>query len=168
MRARSRRDLRHAQDHAGRGARSSLGLQECLYLGNLDARRDWGHAREYVRGMWLMLQQDVPDDYVLATGVTTPVRQFVKWAFERRHQSALGGYGLRAQRAYDAVDGRCRVAADPRCFGRLEVDLLLGDPSKAAEKLNWHHELHIRDPVREMTKADLDADAGRSRFREGV
>ena len=132
----------------------SLGRQERLYLGNLDAKRDWGHAREYVRGMWLMLQQDVPDDYVLATGETTPVRDFVSWVFDD-----VGivlrweGEGVE-EKGYDA-GGRCIVAVDPRYFRPTEVDLLLGDAGKAAAKLGWRHELSVRDLAREMIREDL-------------
>ena len=132
----------------------SLGRQERLYLGNLDAKRDWGHAREYVRGMWLMLQQDVADDYVLATGETTPVRDFVQWAFDDVGITLRwDGEGV-GEKGYDA-DGRCIVAVDPRYFRPTEVDLLLGDDSKAAAKLGWRHELSVRDLAREMIREDL-------------
>lgn len=133
----------------------SLGRQEKLYLGNLDAKRDWGHAREYVRGMWMMLQQDEPDDYVLATGETTPVRQFVEWAFE--------DVGIQLEWKGSGVDetGICRttgkaiVEVDPRYFRPTEVELLIGDPSKAREKLGWHHETPVRELAREMVREDL-------------
>lgn len=133
-----------------------LGRQERLYLGNLDARRDWGHAREYVRGMWLMMQQDTPDDYVLATGETTPVRTFVEWAF------ADVGITLRwegegvDEKGYCAATGACRVEIDPRYFRPTEVDLLIGDPTKARERLGWVHETSPRDLAREMVLADLE------------
>lgn len=133
-----------------------LGRQEKLYLGNLDAKRDWGHAREYVRGMWLMLQQDEADDYVLATGETTPVRTFVEWAF------ADVGITLRwegqgeAEKGYCAQSGRCLVEVDPRYFRPTEVDLLIGDPAKAREKLGWTHDTSPRDLAREMVLADLE------------
>jgi GDPmannose 4,6-dehydratase len=132
-----------------------LGRQDKLYLGNLDAKRDWGHAREYVRGMWMILQQEVPDDYVLATGVTTKVRTFVEWAF------ADVGITLRwdgegaAEKGYCDATGRCMVEVDPRYFRPTEVDLLIGDPSKAKEKLGWEHETNVRDLAREMVQADL-------------
>ena len=133
----------------------SLGRQEKLYLGNLDAKRDWGHAREYVRGMWMMLQQDEPDDYVLATGETTAVRTFVDWAFQdvglelewRGQAVEEKGYG---------PDGRCLVEIDPRYFRPTEVDLLLGDPGKAHQKLGWRHETPVRELAREMVLADLE------------
>ena len=106
----------------------SLGRQDVLYLGNLDAKRDWGHAREYVEGMWLMLQQDQPDDYVLATGETTTVRQFVEWAFEDVGIALeWRGDGVEEQGICKAT-GALRVAVDPRYFRPTEVDLLIGDP----------------------------------------
>jgi GDPmannose 4,6-dehydratase len=132
-----------------------LGKQSKLYLGNLDARRDWGHAEEYVRGMWLMLQQEVPDDYVLATGETTPVRSFVEWAF-----ADVGivlewrGSGI-DEKGYDTVTGHCLVEVDPRYFRPTEVDLLIGDATKAFEKLGWKHETTARQLAREMVNADL-------------
>ncbi|OCP36452.1 GDP-mannose 4,6-dehydratase [Ensifer sp. LC163] len=132
-----------------------LGKQDKLYLGNLDAKRDWGHAREYVRGMWLMLQQDKADDYVLATGKTTEVRTFVEWAF------ADVGINLRWQGSgveetgIDDATGQVLVEVDPRYFRPTEVDLLIGDPSKALEKLGWSHEIGVRDLVREMVEHDL-------------
>jgi GDPmannose 4,6-dehydratase len=133
----------------------SLGRQNRLYLGNLDARRDWGHAREYVRGMWLMLQQDEPDDYVLATGVTTTVREFVDWAFaDVGIELEWRGEGVE-EKAYDRRTGVCRVEIDPRYFRPTEVDLLIGDAGKAHQKLGWHHETEVRDLVREMVQADL-------------
>ena len=133
----------------------SLGRQEKLFLGNLEARRDWGHAREYVRGMWLMLQQDEPDDYVLATGETTQVRTFVEWAF------ADVGIELRwegegeSEKGYCSDTGRCLVEVDPRYFRPTEVDLLIGDPAKARQKLGWSHDTSVRDLAREMVETDL-------------
>ena len=133
----------------------SLGRQDKLYLGNIDARRDWGHAREYVRGMWLMLQQDVPDDYVLATGETTTVRDFVSWAFEDVGIAVeWRGEGV-DEKGYDAASSRCVIEVDPRYFRPTEVELLIGDATKAHEKLGWKHETAIRDLVREMVAADL-------------
>ena len=132
-----------------------LGKQEKLYLGNLDAKRDWGHAREYVRGMWLMLQQDTPDDYVLATGETTEVRKFVEWAFEdvgidlEWHDTGVDEKGL------CKATGKCLIEVDPRYFRPTEVELLIGDPAKAHAKLGWKHETSVRDLAREMVQADL-------------
>ncbi|GLQ54964.1 GDP-mannose 4,6-dehydratase [Devosia nitrariae] len=132
-----------------------LGRQEKLYLGNLDARRDWGHAREYVRGMWLMLQQDEPDDYVLATGVTTPVREFVAWAFEEVGVIIEWRGEGAEEKGYDAATGRVLVEVDARYFRPTEVDLLLGDASKARQKLGWSHDTSVRELAREMVEADL-------------
>ena len=134
----------------------ALGRQDKLYLGNLDAKRDWGHAREYVRGMWMMMQQDEPDDYVLATGETTEVREFVRWAFE--------DVGIEIEFTGEGVDekglckktGRCIVEVDARYFRPTEVDLLIGDPAKAHEKLGWRHETTARELAREMVLADLE------------
>ncbi len=140
----------------------SAGRQDRLYLGNLSARRDWGHAKEYVRGMWLMLQQDEPDDYVLATGTTTEVRQFVRWAFEDVGiEIEFRGQG-REEKGYCAKSGACLVEVDPRYFRPTEVDLLIGDPDKAFQKLGWRHETTARELCREMVEADLAAirDAG--------
>jgi GDPmannose 4,6-dehydratase len=133
----------------------ALGRQQVLYLGNLDAQRDWGHAREYVRGMWLMVQQDEGDDFVLATGETTRVRQFVEWAFEDAG-IALEWRGSGAEeQGYCRKTGALRVAVDPRYFRPTEVDLLIGDPSKARQKLGWRHETSVRELAREMVAADM-------------
>lgn len=132
-----------------------LGRQEKLYLGNLNAKRDWGHAKEYVRGMWMMCQQEKPDDYVLATGVTTSVREFVNWAFEDVDiQLEWKGQGV-DEKGYDASNGKCLVEVDPRYFRPTEVELLLGDPTKAKEVLGWTHETNARDLAREMVREDL-------------
>jgi GDPmannose 4,6-dehydratase len=144
-----------------------LGKQRRLHLGNLDAKRDWGHAREYVRGMWLMLQQPIADDYVLATGETTEVRKFVEWAF-----SDVGihlewrGEGVE-EKGYDRLTGRCIVEVDPRYFRPTEVDLLIGDPRKAHEKLGWRHETSVRDLCREMVSEDLKIMQNASFVMEG-
>jgi len=136
-------------------ARIKLGLQEKLYLGNLDAKRDWGHAADYVRAMWLMLQQDKPDDFVIATGQTRTVREFVECAFAEIGV-AIGwrGSGL-DEVGFDQADGRVRVLIDPRYFRPTEVDLLLGDPSKAREKLGWQPETKFAEMVRAMVAEDL-------------
>jgi GDPmannose 4,6-dehydratase len=134
----------------------SLGQQDKLYLGNLSAKRDWGHAKEYVRGMWLMLQQDEPDDYVLATGETTEVREFARWAFEDVGLPIeFRGEGV-DEKGYALADGRVLVEVDPNYFRPTEVDLLIGDPGKAHQKLGWRHETSARELAREMVAADLE------------
>ena len=134
----------------------ALGKQDKLFLGNLNARRDWGHAREYVEGMWRMLQQDTPDDYVLATGVTTEVRDFVRWAFEDAGiPIEFVGEGL-DERGVSIADGRTLVEIDPRYFRPTEVDVLIGDAGKAKEKLGWEATTTVRELAREMVQADLD------------
>ncbi|MDQ2861603.1 MAG: GDP-mannose 4,6-dehydratase [Pseudomonadota bacterium] len=134
-----------------------LGIQDKLFLGNLDARRDWGHAREYVRGMWLMVQQDQPDDYVLATGQTTQVRDFVLRAFsEVGIDLEFSGEGA-SETAVDPKTGRVLVEVDPRYFRPTEVDLLIGDPSKAERVLGWRHQTSWQDLCAEMVREDLVA-----------
>ncbi len=132
----------------------AAGRQDCLYLGNLDARRDWGHARDYVEGMWRMLQQPAGDDYVLATGEAHSVREFVELAFaEVGLTLAWQGKGT-AERGLDAKSGRQLVAVDPRYFRPTEVDYLLGDPGKAKAKLGWQATTPFRALVAEMVAAD--------------
>jgi len=132
-----------------------LGYEERLYLGNIDAKRDWGHAREYVRGMWMMLQQDEPDDYVLATGETTVVRDFVTEAFAQTGVTLRWeGEGVN-ERGLCAETARVYVEIDPRYFRPTEVDLLIGDPSKAKAKLGWTHETKWQQLCAEMVAADL-------------
>lgn len=135
-------------------ARIKLGLQDCLYLGNMDAKRDWGHARDYVEAMWLMLQQPAPEDFVIATGVQYSVREFVKAvANDLGLDLAWRGSGLN-EVAVDA-QGMVRVAVDPRYFRPTEVETLLGDASKAKAKLGWVPTTDFAKLVREMTAADL-------------
>jgi GDPmannose 4,6-dehydratase len=137
-----------------------LGLQERLYLGNLDAKRDWGHAREYVKGMWLMLQQPEPDDYVLASGEAHSVRDFVEEAFRHVGRDIQWqGAGVE-EKGLDAKSGDVLVQVDPRYFRPSEVDLLIGDPTKAREKLGWHHSVSFSALVQEMVEADLDTVKG--------
>ena len=132
-----------------------LGRQDKLWLGNLDAKRDWGHAREYVEGMWRMLQQDEADDYVLATGETTPVRTFTEWAFEDAGFRLIWkGEGVE-EKGFCADTGRCLVEVDPRYFRPTEVDLLLGNPAKAKAKLGWEHKTPVRELAREMVEQDI-------------
>ena len=131
------------------------GFQDKLYLGNLDAQRDWGHAREYAEGMWRMLQQETPDDYVLATGVTTRVRDFVTHAFAQTGVAiAWEGEGV-DEIGRDAATGTVRVEVDPRYFRPAEVDLLIGDPRKAKEKLGWVHQTGWEALCEEMVREDL-------------
>ena len=135
-------------------ARVKLGLQACVYLGNLDAKRDWGHARDYVEMQWLMLQQTLPDDYVIATGFQYSVRDFVTRAAE---ELELGirwrGEGLN-ERAFDR-SGNCVVKVDPRYFRPAEVNSLLGDATKAREKLGWQPKITFNELVGEMIRTDL-------------
>jgi len=132
-----------------------LGLQDTLYLGNIDAKRDWGHARDYVEGMWRILQQDVPDDYVLATGETHSVREFVELAFAEVGRKITWQGKDESEQGLDAVNGKVLIRIDPRYFRPTEVDLLLGDPSKAHQKLGWKHTTTFPELVAEMVAADL-------------
>jgi GDPmannose 4,6-dehydratase len=132
-----------------------LGLQKRLYLGNLDALRDWGHAKDYVEGMWMILQHPSPEDWVLATGETTSVRRFVELAFAEVGRSiAWEGQGV-AEVGKDAKTGDILVAIDPRYFRPTEVDLLLGDPTKANTHLGWKHKSSLADLVKDMVASDL-------------
>ena len=137
-------------------ARIKLGLQDCLFLGNMNAKRDWGHARDYVEMQWLMLQQEKPEDFVIATGVQYSVRDFVNAAAKE-----LGivirweGEGV-DEKGYDA-NGKCIVAVDPRYFRPTEVETLLGDPAKAKKKLGWVPQTSFEDLVAEMVREDLKA-----------
>jgi GDPmannose 4,6-dehydratase len=133
----------------------ALKKQDMLFLGNLDAKRDWGHARDYVEGMWRILQQPAADDYVLATGECHSVREFVERAFasiDRRIE--WRGRGV-DEEGVDARSGAVLVKVDPRYFRPTEVELLLGDPSKARAKLSWHHKVSFEELVDEMVQADL-------------
>ena len=146
-------------------AKISLGLQDKLYLGNLDAQRDWGHAKDYVEGMWRILQQDEPEDFVLATGVTTRVRDFVRMSFrEVGVELAFKGegadeVGLIAEvhnQDFPLAVGTEVVAVDPRYFRPTEVELLLGDPTKAQQKLGWKHKYDLAAMCSEMVRADIE------------
>lgn len=135
-------------------ARIKLGLQECVYLGNLNAKRDWGHARDYVEMQWLMLQQDTPEDFVIATGVQYSVRDFVDAAAkELGIPMRWEGEGV-DEKGYDA-NGKCIVAVDPRYFRPTEVETLLGDPSKAKTRLGWVPRTSFEELVAEMVREDL-------------
>lgn len=139
-------------------ARIHEGLDKTLYLGNIDAKRDWGHARDYIEGMWLMLQQDASDDYVLATGETHTVREFVEKAFQVVGTTIkwVGETGTVDEIGVDANDeNRVLVRIDPRYFRPTEVELLLGDPTKAKEKLGWVSKTPFVDLVKEMVESDL-------------
>lgn len=132
-----------------------LGLQDAIYVGNIDSMRDWGYAGDYVEGMWRMLQQDVPDDYVLATGETHSVREFIELSFfEVGRTITWEGKGVQ-EIGRDAKSGKALVRIDPRYFRPTEVDLLLGDPSKARKVLGWQHRVGFRDLVKMMVKSDL-------------
>lgn len=142
----------------------ALGLQDKLYLGNLDAKRDWGHAKDYVRMMWLILQADEPEDWVIATGVTTPVREFVRMAFSYAGvELEFKGVGVDetayvvscSNPDYQIEIGKEIVGVDPRYFRPTEVDLLIGDPSKAEQKLGWTREYKLEELVNDMMKSDL-------------
>jgi len=136
--------------------RIKLGLQTCLYLGNLDAKRDWGHAKDYVEMQWLMLQQEQPEDFVIATGEQYSVRDFVNAASKEINLSiSWEGDGL-GERGYDS-DGNCVIAVDPRYFRPTEVESLLGDATKAKEKLGWTPKITFKELVSEMMSADLEA-----------
>ncbi len=137
-------------------AKIKLGLQKKLYLGNLDAKRDWGHAKDYVEGMWRMLQQDVADDYVLATGETHPVKEFVGLAFkEVGIDVKWEGEGIN-EKGINVETGAILVEVDEKYFRPTEVELLLGDPTKAKNELGWQHKYSFQELVTEMVQADLE------------
>lgn len=144
-------------------AKIVLGLEECLYLGNLNSERDWGHAKDYIEGMWLILQQDKPEDFVLATGVTTTIREFVRMAFaEVGIELGFKGEGenevayvLKCYGEYKLELSRVVVRVDSKYYRPTEVDLLLGDPTKARSKLGWEPKYNLNKLVSEMIKSDL-------------
>lgn len=146
-------------------AKIGLGLQDMLYLGNLDARRDWGHAKDYVEAMYLILQQESPSDFVIATGITTPVREFVKLAFaEIGVEIGFSGTGVEERGFvvycnnpdYQLEIGREVVAVDPKYFRPTEVDLLVGDPTKSNQLLNWKPKYDLQMLISEMVEADVE------------
>ncbi len=146
-------------------ARIALGLQDKIYLGNLDAQRDWGHAKDYVRMMWLILQHDQPEDWVIATGKTTPVREFVRMSFaELGIELEFTGIGVNEKGyvkachnpEFNLEEGKEVLNVDPKYFRPTEVDLLIGDASKAKEKLGWVPELSLNDLVKDMVQSDLN------------
>jgi GDPmannose 4,6-dehydratase len=162
-------------------AQIALGLDKCLFVGNLDAKRDWGHAKDYVEAMWRMLQQETPEDFVIATGVTTEVREFARMAFEEAGITiGFEGEGvnekavvLEKATTIEAVQvGQTVLQVDPKYFRPTEVELLIGDPSKAKQKLGWKPSYDLNALVKEMVQADLDyfkrekylMDGGHKRF----
>jgi GDPmannose 4,6-dehydratase len=137
-------------------AKISMGLQDKLYLGNVDAQRDWGHARDYVEGMWMMMQQDEADDFVLATGETHSVKHFCNLAFAHVGINLeWKGAGV-DEKAHDAKTGKVLIEIDPKYFRPTEVDLLIGNPAKARTKLGWQHKHTLEQLVNEMVKADVE------------
>jgi GDPmannose 4,6-dehydratase len=146
-------------------AKIALGMQDKIFLGNLDARRDWGHAKDYVEGMWRILQHDTPEDFVLATGVTTTVRDFVRMAFSeagieigfRGKDENETAYVISCSHPeYQLPEGKEVVAVDPKYYRPTEVDLLIGDPTKAMTKLGWKPTYDLPALVAEMVGADLE------------
>ncbi|MBS8122114.1 GDP-mannose 4,6-dehydratase [Candidatus Vampirococcus lugosii] len=138
-------------------AKIYLGLQDKLYLGNLDAKRDWGHAKDYVKAMWLMLQQEEPEDFVIATGESYTVRDFVNWSFEEAGINIRWeGTGIE-EKGYNAKTGECLVEVDSRYFRPAEVNYLLGDSTKAKEKLGWQPEYTVRNMCKEMVACDIES-----------
>ncbi|MFC3712421.1 GDP-mannose 4,6-dehydratase [Sphingoaurantiacus capsulatus] len=148
-------------------ANIAIGLEDCLYMGNLDALRDWGHAKDYVRMQWMMLQQDQPEDFVIATGVQFSVRQFIEWSAKELGISLrFEGEGVDERAVVAGIEGDLAPAlkvgdviarVDPRYFRPTEVETLLGDPSKAREKLGWVPEITVQEMCAEMVKHDLEA-----------
>jgi len=144
-------------------AKIVLGLEDCLYLGNLNSERDWGHAKDYIEGMWLILQQDKPEDFVLATGVTTTIREFVRMSFAevgielgfRGEGENEVGFVQNCNGKYQLEIGREVVKVDTMYYRPTEVDLLLGDPSKAMNKLGWKPKYDLGGLVKEMVASDL-------------
>ena len=144
-------------------AQLALGLESCLYMGNIDAKRDWGHAKDYVDAMWRILQQDIAEDFVIATGITTSVRNFIKMAFEEVGvELEFKGEGVNevgivksTTDKYAFKTGKEILKIDPRYFRPTEVDLLIGDPTKANEKLGWKPKYTLKEMVSEMVGADL-------------
>lgn len=146
-------------------AQIALGMQDKLYMGNLNAQRDWGHAKDYVEAMWRILQQDQPEDYVIATGITTPVRDFIRMAFEEAGiEVEFIGEGVNEKGVIRSMEGHLTavqpgqevVAIDPRYFRPTEVDLLIGNPTKARTKLGWQPKYDLPALVKEMVHADLE------------
>jgi len=148
-------------------ARIKLGLQDKLYMGNIDAKRDWGFAGDYVELMWLMLQQPEPDDYVMATGVTTTVRDFINMAFkEAGINLKWEGKGV-DEKGINQADGKVLVEIDPRYFRPAEVEILIGDPSKAKSKLGWEPKVQLPELVKMMMEQDIELAKREVHLKEG-
>jgi GDPmannose 4,6-dehydratase len=146
-------------------AKIVMGLQDKIFLGNLDAKRDWGHAKDYVEAMWLMLQQPKPEDYVIATGITTSVRDFVRMSFAEagvelefkgKNEKEVGIVVSCNNPDYQLEVGKEVLAVDPRYYRPTEVDLLIGDPSKANKQLGWKPKYNLSNLIKEMVEADID------------
>ena len=144
-------------------AKIALGIDSCLYLGNLDAKRDWGHAKDYIEGMYLILQQEKPEDFVLATGITTTIRDFVKMSFAelgielgfRGKDEAEEGYVIKNNGEYKLEVGTVVIKVDPKYYRPTEVDLLIGDPTKAMTKLGWKPKYDLASLIKEMVASDI-------------
>ena len=145
-------------------ARIALGLQECVYMGNIDAKRDWGHAKDYVEAMWLMLQQDVPEDFVVATGVTTTVREFiikafaeigVELEFQGKEENEVAVVKNASNPLYPVAKGQVVMKIDKNYYRPAEVDLLISDPSKAKNELKWNPEVSFKQLVTMMVDSDI-------------
>jgi GDPmannose 4,6-dehydratase len=144
-------------------AKIALGMDNCLYLGNLGAKRDWGHAKDYIEGMYLILQQEKPEDFVLATGITTTIRDFVKMSFAelgielafRGMDEAEEGYVVKNTGEYSLEEGAIVVKVDPKYYRPTEVDLLIGDPTKAMTQLGWKPKYDLAALVKEMVASDV-------------
>jgi GDPmannose 4,6-dehydratase len=144
-------------------AKIALGIDNCLFLGNLDAKRDWGHAKDYIEGMYLMLQQEKPEDFVLATGITTTIRDFVKMSFAelglelafRGGGESEEGYIVSCNGEFKLDEGKVVVKVDPKYYRPTEVELLIGDPTKAMTKLGWKPKYNLASLVKEMVVSDV-------------
>jgi GDPmannose 4,6-dehydratase len=146
-------------------AKIALGMQDKIYLGNLNAQRDWGHAKDYVEAMWLILQQDKPEDYVIATGITTPVREFVRMAFAElgieitfsgNNDKETGIVQSCSNPNYQLEPGKEIIAVDPKYYRPTEVDLLIGDATKARTRLGWKPKYDLPALIKEMVSADVE------------
>jgi GDPmannose 4,6-dehydratase len=157
-------------------ARIGLGLQDCVYMGNIDAKRDWGHAKDYVEAMWMMLQTETPDDFVVATGVTTTVREFIIRAFreigielhfEGKAELEIATVKSSSDPRYPVEKGKVVMRIDPNYYRPAEVEILIGDPAKAKNKLGWEPKHNLDDIIREMVESDLKIFSRDKYLREG-